>query len=157
MGWVREMGVLVLAVGAEDLLHDEEVEVIGVAAGFVVEGLEGGGREGAFAGEKKAAVFGSEEVVELGLGEPEGGLAFGGEGAFPDLELCGLFGLEGDLDQFLVGEGFESAFEGGGGDVGGATEVVVADGAGALAPGEMPEAEVDGLFGRPEIGENSAQ
>ena len=131
--------------------------MVGVAAGFVFEGLEGGGGEGAFAGEEEDAVFGGEEVVEFGLGEAEVGLAFGGESPFPDLELGGVFGLEGDFEEFLVGEGFEGAFEGGGGDVGGATEVVVADAAGALAASEMPEAEVDGLFGGTEIGEHGAQ
>jgi len=45
-------GVLLLAVGPEDLPHDQDVELVGVAAGFVVKGLDGGGGEGAFAREE---------------------------------------------------------------------------------------------------------
>lgn len=76
------------------------------------------GGEGALAGEKEAAVFGTEEVVEFGWGEAEVGFVFGGEGAFPHLELRGLFGLKGDLEAFLVGEGFQGAFQCRDGDVG---------------------------------------
>lgn len=119
--------------------------------------MEGSGGEGAFAREEQRPVFGGEEVVEFGLREAESGLAFGGESPFPDLELRGGFGLEGDLEEFLMGESFEGAFESGGGEVGGATEVVVADAAGALATREMPEAEVNGLFSRAEIGEHGLE
>jgi hypothetical protein len=73
------------------------------------------------------------------------------------LEAGGVFGVEGGLDQFLVGEGFERAFEGRSGDVGSFTEVVVADTAGALPAGELPEAKVDGLFGRAKVGQDGAQ
>src|SRR5262245_16062402 len=109
------MGVLLLTISAEDLLHDEEIQLIGASYGFVVERLECRWGEGALAGQKETAVVGGEEVVEFGLGEAEGGLAFGREGAFPDLEAGGLFGLESHFEQFLVGEGFERAFQGGGG------------------------------------------
>src|SRR5262245_56545008 len=68
-GCLREMGVLLLKIDAEDLLHDEQVKLVGVAASFVLQGVESGGGEGAFAGEKEAAIIGGEEVVELGLGE----------------------------------------------------------------------------------------
>jgi hypothetical protein len=151
------MGVLLLAVNTEDLLHDQEVELVGVAASFIFERFEGGGGEGTFAGEEETAVFLGEEVVEFGLGEAECGLAFGSESPFPDLEAGGLLGLEGDFDQFLVGEGFEGAFKSGGGDVGGATEVVVADTTGALTTREIPEAQVDRLLGRAEVGEYGSQ
>src|SRR5262245_17065893 len=145
------MSVLLLAIGAEDLTHDEEVKLIGVAVGFVFEGLECHRGEGAFAGKEKAAVVGGEEVVEFGLREAESGLAFGREGPLPDLEAGGLFGLEGDFEEFLLCQGFEGAFEGGGGDVGGATEVVVADAARPLPTSQMPETEVHRLFSRAEI------
>ena len=80
--------------------------------------MEDGRGERTLTGQEEAAVLSREEVVEFGVREVEGGLAFGRESSLPDLELRGLFGLEGDFDQFLVGEDFESAFEGGGGDVG---------------------------------------
>jgi hypothetical protein len=51
-GWVREMRILLLAGRSEDLAHDEDIELIGVASGFVFEGLEDGRGEGAFAGEE---------------------------------------------------------------------------------------------------------
>jgi hypothetical protein len=41
--------------------------------------------------------------------------------------------------------------------MGGATEVVVANTTSAVATSEMPEAQVDGLFGGPEIGKDCAQ
>ena len=151
------MGILLLTIGTEDLAHNEEVQFVGVAPGFVFKRLKSGRGEGSLAGEEKRAVVGGEEVVEFGLREVERGLALGSENSFPDLELCGLLGLEGDFDQFLVGEGFECAFEGGGGDMGGATEIVVAHAARALPTREMPEAEIDGLFGGAEIGEQAAQ
>ena len=34
---MREMSVLLLAIGAEDVTHDKEIEVLGIAVGFVVE------------------------------------------------------------------------------------------------------------------------
>jgi hypothetical protein len=95
------MDVLLLAVSAEDLTHDEEIKLIRVAAGFLFEGVESGGGEGSLAGEVEAAVFWGEEIVECGLREAESGLAFGCEGAFPDLELRGLLGLKVDLEEFL--------------------------------------------------------
>lgn len=110
------MRILLLAGRTEDLVHD--IELIGVAPGFVFEGLEEGGGERTFAGQKQAAVIGGEEVVEFGLGETKGRLAFGRESPFPDLEAGARFGLEGDLEEFFVGEDFQGAFEGGGGDVG---------------------------------------
>ena len=146
------MSILLLAVGAEDLLHEEKVKLIGVAACFVVEGLKCGGGEGTLAGEKKATVFGSEKIVELGGGETKIWFTFRNEGSFPHLEAGGLLGLEGDCEKFFLDKGFECAFQGGGGNMGGLTEIIVADGADALAPGEMPEAEVDGLFGGAQIG-----
>ena len=39
--------------------------------------MERGGGEGAFAGEKETAGFGTEEVREVGCGEAESGLACG--------------------------------------------------------------------------------
>jgi hypothetical protein len=80
--------------------------------------LEDGGGESAFARQEGAAVFLGEEVVELGSGEAEVRFACGSKSSFPDLEAGGLLGLEGDFDQFFVGEGFEGALERGGGDVG---------------------------------------
>jgi hypothetical protein len=77
-----------------------------VASGFVVQGLEDCEREGALAGEEQGAVFGGKEVVEFGLGEDESRLAFGRESPLPDLELCGLFGLEGDLNECFVVRAF---------------------------------------------------
>jgi hypothetical protein len=151
------VGVFLLAVGTEDVAHDQDVELVGVASGFVVQRLECRGGKGSLAGEKEAAIFGGEEVVELWGGEAEIGFAFGSDGVFPNLEAGGLLGLEGNFEEFLVGEDFEGALEGRGGDVGGATEVVVAHAAHALPASEMPEAEVDGLFGGPEIGEHGAQ
>ena len=148
------MGVLLLAVGPEDVTHDEEVKLVGVTASFLFEGMEGDGREGAFAGQKQATVLGGKEVVELGLSETEGGLAFGSKSSLPDLELGGLFGLEGDFDQFLVSEGFQRAFEGGGGDVGRVAEVVIAHATRALPASEMPEAQVHRLFGGAQIREH---
>jgi len=112
------MRVVLLAVGSEDLIHDQDVELVGVSARFVFEGLEDGGGEGAFAGQKQAAVIGGEEVVELGPGEAKVRLPFTGERALPDLELRGLLGLEGDFEEFLLREDFQGAFQGGGGDVG---------------------------------------
>jgi hypothetical protein len=53
-------------------------------------------------------------------------------------------------------ERFEGAFERGDGDLGGATEIIVANRARALATSEVPEAQVDGLFGRAQIGEPGA-
>ena len=50
------MSVLLLAVGSEDLTHNKQVELVGVATGFVFKGLEGDEGEGAFAGEKEAVV-----------------------------------------------------------------------------------------------------
>lgn len=111
------MRILLLAVGAEDLTHDQDVELVGIATGFIFEGVEGGGRKGTLAGQKEAAVIRGKEIVELGLSEAEGGLAFGSEGALPDLELRGLLGLEDDFEELFLGERFEGAFEGGGGDV----------------------------------------
>lgn len=150
------MDILLLAIDPEDLLHDEEIPLIGVASRFVFERLEGRGGEGAFARQEEAAVVGSEEVVELGLGEAQRWLSFGGERPFPDLEAGSGFGLEGDSEQFFLSQGLQSAFEGGGGDIGGFTEVVVAHTAGALAPGEMPETQVDGLLSRAQIRKHGA-
>ena len=45
-GKLREVGVLLLAGGAEDLTYDEQVKLVNVAAGFVGEGLERGGGRG---------------------------------------------------------------------------------------------------------------
>jgi hypothetical protein len=94
------------------------------AVGFVGEGVERGGEEGASAGEQEKAGFGTEEVIEGGCGEAEIGLAFGSEGMCPDVEEGVLLGLEGTLAECFVGEDFESALEDGGGDVGGLTEVL---------------------------------
>jgi hypothetical protein len=153
---VSQMSIPLLPVGSENLLHDE-VQLIGVATRFVFQGLEGGGGEGALARQKEAAVFGGEEVVELGLHEAELRLALGSKGALPDLEAGDSLGLESHFDQFLVGQGFQGAFEGGGGDVGGATEGIVANGTRALPAGEVLEAEVNHLFGGTEVGKYRAQ
>lgn len=151
------MCVLLLAIGAEDVLHEKKVKLIGIAADFVVERLECSGGEGTLAGEKKAAVFGSEQIVELGGGETKIGFPLRNEGALPYLEADGLLILEGDCEEFFLNKGFECAFQSGGGNMGGLTEIVVTDGADALAPGEMPEAEVDGLLCGPQIGEHRAE
>lgn len=84
-------------------------------------------------------------------------MAFGRESAFPHLKASGLLSLEGDGEEFFVGEGFEGAFEGGGGDVGGATKVIVANRACALPASEVPKAEVNRLFGGTEVGKYSVQ
>ena len=94
-------GVLLLAVDAEDLTHDEQVELVVVAAGFVVEGLEGDGRECTLAGQEEVAGFLGEEVVEVGLSEADSGLAFELEGAFPDIEVGGLLTWKATLINFF--------------------------------------------------------
>lgn len=63
------MGVFLLTIDTEDLLHDEQIKLVRITSGFGFEGVEGGGGEGTFAGEKEAAIVGGEEVVEFGLGE----------------------------------------------------------------------------------------
>jgi len=60
-------------------------------------------------------------------------------------------------DEFSAGEDFESALEGGGGNVGGVAEVVLARGAAAVSTRELPEAEVDGLFGGRQIRKHGTQ
>ena len=126
------MGVLLLAISAEDLAHDQEIQSVGIATGFVFQGLECRGGEGALVGKEEAARIGGKEVVELWLREAEVRLAFGRQWALPDLELRSLLGLEGDGKEFLVGESFESALEGGGGDICRSVEVVVADAASSI-------------------------
>ena len=110
--------MLLLAVNAEDLTHDEEIEPGGVALGFVGEGLKRGGGEGSAAGEQETAGFGTEAVREVGCGEAQSGLACGSEGMCPAVKEGVRLGLEGPLAEFFVGEDFESALEAGGRDGG---------------------------------------
>ena len=100
------MGVLLLAISAEDLAHDQEIQAVGIATGFVFQGLECRGGEGELVGKEETASIGGKEVVELWLREAEVRLAFRRQWALPDLELRGLFGLEGDFEEFFVSEGF---------------------------------------------------
>ena len=125
------MGIFLLAISSKDLIHDQEIELIEITPGFVFEGLKGRRGKGTFAGEKEAAIVWGEEVVEFGLGEAKRGLTFGREWPLPDLELSGVFGVEGGFEELFVGEDFQSAFEGRGGDMGRVTEVIVAHRAGA--------------------------
>ena len=100
------------------MTYDEQIKLVKVAVGFVVEGLERGGGEDTSMGEKAKAGFGTETVREGGCGEAQIGLAFGSEGMCPDVEEGVWLGLEGTRAEVFVGEDFEGALEGGGGDGG---------------------------------------
>jgi hypothetical protein len=80
--------------------------------------VERGGGEGASAGEQEKAVFGTEAVREVECREAQSGLACGSEGMCSDVEEGVWLGLEGTRAEVFVGEDFESALEGGGGDGG---------------------------------------
>lgn len=134
------MAVLLVAVRSKDLLHNEKVQLVRIAVGFVFQRLECTGRERAFAGQKETAVIWGKEIVEPRLGKAKIGFIFGRQGTFPNLEAGGGFGMKSSLNQLLVSQGFESTLERRGRDVGRLTEIVVANGAGTLATSQVPKA-----------------
>jgi len=77
------MRILLLPINPDDLLQDQDIQLIGVTAGFLCQGLEGRGGKGAFAGEKQIPVVEDKEVVKFGRSDAQVQFAFGGEGNSP--------------------------------------------------------------------------
>jgi hypothetical protein len=128
--------------------------LIRIAVHFILELFQQGRGEGAFAGEEEGLVFFGKQVVEAGAVKAQGHF-FRRERAFKDFKEAHAFGLQGDFNELTARKGFEDPLEGRAGNMRGVGEVVVARRTFALTSAQVPESQINGLFGGSQVGQNS--